>query len=92
MPDYVYNKFFGLVVDNQVDIIVNPPMNDDDIMEVQSISQNGSNNVNYTTITASADNQSGSDSDIKSTNLNYRFIKKDSKFYSFSTVQVILVV
>ena len=35
MPDYVYNKFFGLVVDNQVDIIVNPPMNDDDIMEVQ---------------------------------------------------------
>lgn len=74
-PDYVYNKYFGLVADNEVHIIINPQVRDDEIIEVQSISQNGSYGVNYTDVYVDADNQSGADNDITSSNTNYRFIK-----------------
>jgi hypothetical protein len=72
--DYVYNKFFGKVVDNRLDLIINPAMSGEDSFEVQSISQNGPFNVNYTDILIDADNQSASDLNIKGTNRNYRFI------------------
>jgi len=74
-PGYNYNSFFGRVVNNQVDIVINPQIQDDETIEVQNISQNGPNNVNYTDVYVSADNQSGSDTTIASTNRNYRFIR-----------------
>ncbi|MCO1498235.1 hypothetical protein, partial [Limosilactobacillus reuteri] len=46
-PDYVYNNFFGKVVDNRIDIIINPKMSAEESFEVQNISQNGPLNVNY---------------------------------------------
>jgi len=73
-PDYVYNKFFGKVVNNRVDLIVNPQMSAEESFEVQSISQNGPNNVNYTDVYIEADSQTASDTTISSTNRNYRFI------------------
>lgn len=73
-PGYQYNKFFGRVVDNQIDIIINPKQQGDEAFEVQNISQNGPFNVNYTDIYIDADNQSGADLNITSTNRNYRFI------------------
>jgi len=74
-PGYNYNSFFGRVVNNQIDIVINPQIQDDETIEVQNISQNGPNNVNYTDVYVSADNQSGSDTTIASTNRNYRFIR-----------------
>lgn len=73
-PNYVYNKFFGKVVENRIDIIINPKMSAEESFEVQNISQNGPLNVNYTDIYIEADNQTASDLNISSTNRNYRFI------------------
>lgn len=73
-PAYVYDKFFGRVVDNQIDLIINPKTEDDAAIEVQNITQNGPYNVNYTDIYYEADNQTASDLNITSTNRNYRFI------------------
>jgi len=73
-PDYVYNKFFGKVVDNEVHIIINPKVPDDSSFEVQNISQNGPFNVNYTDIYYDADNQSAADLSITGTNRNFRFL------------------
>ena len=73
-PDYVYNKFFGKVVNNRIDIIVNPPMSGEESFEVQSMSQNGPYNINCTDVYIEADSQTASDVSISSTNRNYRFI------------------
>jgi len=73
-PDYVYNKFFGKVVNNRIDIIVNPPMSGEESFEVQSMSQNGPYNINCTDVYIEADSQTASDVSISATNRNYRFI------------------
>ena len=73
-PDYVYNKFFGKVVDNQIDIIVNPKLEDDSAIEVQNITQNSTSSQNYTDIYYSNTNQTASDLNITNTNRNFRFI------------------
>jgi len=71
-PDYVYNKFFGLVVDNQINFVVNPKLADS--FEVQNIEQNTTSSENYTDVYTEAGSQSASDLSISSTDINYRFV------------------
>lgn len=73
-PDYGFNKFDGLAVDNQIDIVVNPGQGTIGSFYVGSYKQVGPYNVNYTTITVSAVDQSGQDTNIRSTDRNYRFV------------------
>ena len=74
-PDYNYNSYFGRIVDNRVDIVISPQIQDDETIEVQNIAQNGPYDVNYTDVYVSADNQSGADTNITGTDRNYRFIR-----------------
>jgi len=75
-PDYVYNKFDGRVVSNEIHIVVNPKMGHNESMEIQTIYQNGPNNVNYTDIYVEADGVIASDLNISATSRFYRFIRK----------------
>lgn len=72
-PDYLYNKFFGRVVDNILSIVVNPPQGQDETFFVPNIEQITPYNVNYTTIETEGNLQSASDVSITGTNNNYRF-------------------
>lgn len=70
-PDYQYDKFFGRVVDNEVQIVVNPKS--PNAFSVLNIEQEG-NNVNFTDIYTSSSYQSASDLSIKSWSKFYRVI------------------
>jgi len=71
LPIYQYNKFFGIVVDNEQTFVVNPKT--ENPFAVLNIEQEG-NNINFTDIYTSAATQSASDTSITSTNRWYRVI------------------
>lgn len=70
-PDYVYNKEFGQVVNNEIEFVVNPKTQES--FSVMNIEQHG-NNVLPTTVTITAESQTASDTDIVSTSNWYRYI------------------
>jgi hypothetical protein len=69
-PDYLYNSFFGQVVDNEIEFIINPKVANP--FNVQNIEQVG-NNVYPTSIEISAESQSATET-ISATSNNYRYI------------------
>lgn len=71
-PDYIYDSFFGRVVDNTVEIIVNPKT--DNAFEVTNMEQMTPENVNYTSVFTEAGSQTAADISITSTDRNYRYI------------------
>ncbi|CAK0764781.1 hypothetical protein CCP3SC1AL1_350019 [Gammaproteobacteria bacterium] len=70
-PDYQYNKVFGAVVNNEIEFVVNPQV--EESFSVGYMEQQG-NNVNATTVVVNAEGQTATDSNISSTNINYRYI------------------
>jgi len=70
-PDYVYNKEFGAVVNNEIEFIVNPKTQES--FSVMNIEQHG-NNVLPTTVTITAESQTATDANIASTSNWYRYI------------------
>lgn len=70
-PGYLYNKFDGRVVDNEIHVVVNPKAPNP--FSVLYAEQEG-NSVNFTDIYTSGDRQSASDLNIKSWNRNYKVI------------------
>lgn len=70
-PDYQYNKFFGLVVNNELEIVVNPKTAN--AFSALNIEQKG-NNVNYTDIYTDADGVTAADNAIAASNRYYRYI------------------
>lgn len=70
-PDYQYNKFFGQVVDNEIEFIVNPKTQNP--FAVMNMEQVG-NNVFPTSVYIDAGSQSASDTDIRTTSNYYRYI------------------
>ncbi len=70
-PGYLYDSFFGKVVDNEVWLVINPKTPNP--FSVLNIEQEGST-VNFTDIFISGDRASASDTDIKSWNRYYRII------------------
>lgn len=73
-PNYVYNKYFGRVVDNDHIFIINPNKFDNQTFYVPYLEQMTPSNVNYTDVYIEAGSQSAADNNISSTNRNYRFI------------------
>jgi hypothetical protein len=71
-PDYLYNSFFGRVVDNFLTFVVNP-QNVPSAFSVKHVEQVGIN-VNWTDITYTAGNQSAADNAIQPTSLDYEYI------------------
>lgn len=71
-PDYLYNKFFGKVVNNEVQFVINPP-NPPSAFAVKNVEQVGVN-VNFTDIYYSANSQSAADNSITGTDRNYLYI------------------
>lgn len=71
LPIYQYNKFFGIVVDNEQTFVVNPKT--ENPFAVLNIEQEG-NNINFTDIYTSSATQSASDTSITSTNRWYKVI------------------
>jgi hypothetical protein len=69
--DYQYNKFFGYVVNNEVEFVINPKLENPFI--VNNIEQEG-NTVNFTDIYTDAGGVTASDLSITSTDRNYRAI------------------
>lgn len=69
---YQYNSFFGRVVDNEYDIVVNPQPGES--FFVRAIEQHGPYNVNATTITTSGALLSATDANIRGTDTNYKFV------------------
>lgn len=70
-PDYQYNKFFGLVVNNEIEIVVNPKTPNP--FSVLNIEQKG-NNINYTDIYTEAESITAADNSITTTNRFYKWI------------------
>lgn len=71
-PDYLYNKFFGKVVNNEIEFIINP--NNGDMIEVLHLEDYTTSKVNYTDFYYDNDFQTASDLSVASTNRNFRFI------------------
>lgn len=74
-PDLLYNSFFGLIANNEVQFVVNPPLDPYESFELQSIIQNGPLNVNYTDIFYESDTITASDQSIPAWSRFYRFIR-----------------
>ncbi len=70
-PDYQYNKFFGKVVNNDFEFIVNPKT--ENAFSVLNREEKG-NNVRYTDVYIEADGITASDLNISTTNRNFRYI------------------
>ncbi len=70
-PDYLYNSFFGKVVNNELEIIVNPPI--ENPVSVLNIQQKG-NLVNITDIYTDANGITAADNNIQTSNRYYRKI------------------
>ena len=70
-PDYMYNSFFGQVVNNELEFVVNPKVNNP--FSVLNIEQEG-NGVNFTDLYISTDTQSASDLSIPASSRFYRKI------------------
>jgi hypothetical protein len=70
-PDYQYNKWFGLVGNNEFEFVINPKTGNP--FSVLNWSQKG-NNVNYTDVYIEADSVTAADNNITSTNRYYRWI------------------
>lgn len=70
-PDYLYNSFFGQVISNELEFVVNPKV--ENAFSVLNIEQEG-NTENFTDLYISAEAQSASDLSITSTNRFYRKI------------------
>lgn len=69
-PDYLYDSFFGQVVNNELQYVVNPKS--DNPFSVLNMEQEGSA-VNFTDLFTSGDRQSASDANISlTTRRNYR--------------------
>lgn len=71
-PDYLYNSFFGRVVDNKLEIVVNPKTQNPFV--VTNIEQLDDTGVNYTSVFTNTATQSAADVNISITNRNYRKI------------------
>lgn len=69
VPDYQYNKWFGLATTSELHFVVNPGAT----MNVQHIEQVG-NNVYPTEVTVESSNQTASDTNVQSWNTNFRYI------------------
>ena len=69
--DYVYNKFFGKVVNNQVDFIVNP--NAGESIFIQAMEQHG-NDVNVTDVYIDAEGATAQDTTIPASSNYYRYV------------------
>lgn len=70
-PDYQYNKFFGKVVNNDFEFVINPKT--ENAFSVLNREEKG-NNVRYTDVYIDADGITASDLNITSTNRNFRYI------------------
>lgn len=70
-PDYLYNKFFGKVVNNEAWIVVNPKTQN--AFNVLNMEQHG-NNVNVTDVYTSADSQTAQDTSISAVSRYYKVI------------------
>lgn len=70
-PDYLFNKQFGRVVDNEITFVVNPKTQD--AIYLASHEDVGSN-VKYTDVYITNDTDTASDTSISSTDRNYRWI------------------
>ncbi len=70
-PDYIRNKFFGAVVNNEIQFVVNPRTQNP--FAVLNIEQLG-NNVYPTDVYTDAGSQTASDLSIKSWDKNFRYI------------------
>jgi len=69
--DYQYNKFFGKVVDNEIEFVVNPKTKNP--FNVTHGEQKG-NNVNITSLTTDSEYQSAADTSISATSKFYKWI------------------
>lgn len=69
--DYVYDSFFGKVVNNQVDFIVNP--NAGESIFVQAMEQHG-NSVNVTDVYIDAEGATAQDTTIPASSNYYRYV------------------
>jgi len=69
--DYQYNKFFGKVVNNEIEFVVNPKTQNP--FNVTHGEQKG-NNVNITTLTTTSEYQSAADTGITATSKFYKWI------------------
>lgn len=82
-PDYQYNKFFGLVVNNEIEFIVNPKT--ENSFSALNREEKG-NNVKYTDVYIDADGITASDVSISATNRFFRYIyDKITASYPLST-------
>jgi hypothetical protein len=70
-PDYLYDSFFGQVVNNELQYVVNPKTANP--FSVLNMEQEG-NTVNFTDLTISAESQSATDTSISPTSRFYRVI------------------
>lgn len=70
-PDYLYDSIFGQVVNNELQYVVNPRV--ENPFSVLNMEQEG-NTVNFTDLYTSAESQSASDVSISSTSRFYRVI------------------
>lgn len=78
-PDYQYNKYFGRVINNEIHVIINPPMEPDNDFEVLAVNQIGSV-VNYTDVYIDADVQTAQDINISLFSRFYRAIRDKISF------------
>lgn len=69
----LYCKFYGKIYDHELEIIVNPKT--DNAVTFLNLQLKG-NDVNYTSLYCSTDNQSASDVNITSTSRAYRYVNK----------------
>jgi hypothetical protein len=70
-PDYVYDKFFGYVVDNEHTFVVNPKTPNP--FSVQHMEQEG-NDVKFTDLVISAESQTATESNIPASSNFYKVI------------------
>ena len=69
-PDYLYNKVFGQVIDNEIHFVVNPQTAES--FDVTNMEQQG-NNVYPTTVTIEAGSQTATET-VRTTSVNYKYI------------------
>lgn len=87
-PDYLYNSIFGQVINNELQYVVNPRI--ENPFSVLNMEQEG-NNVNFTDIFTSAESKTAQDTSIIATNRFYRVIYDkicSSMPFSFTTGRI----
>jgi len=70
---YEYNKYYGRVVNNEIEVVVNPKSTEPSVFDNFIMS---SNNVNFTDVTVETTDQTASDLSITLSNRDYQYTDK----------------